>query len=202
MTEAHGTVEAAGTAFDYAARVEDVPVLAGGPMTVVWSLRGTPGQVALGGSRVLNRVTGFSFAGTVDGVDVALTDPAAGAVDLGGPMGLRPVPESGLTVSLLVNQYLTVEKLRDSLPPGGSGMLSLHCHWDLVIVREAENVLGARPLPLDLTLRVPVRRDDDALADVVRERVDAVLWAGKQDEDALTRLAALRYPDAGRLVAD
>jgi hypothetical protein len=96
-------------------------------------------------------------------------------------------------VSLLVNVYLTVENLRTALPPGGSGVLGLRCHWDLVA--------GAEPVPLELTLRVPVRRDDDALADVVREHVDAVLRTEKPDEDALTRLAALRYPDTGRLVS-
>jgi hypothetical protein len=189
MTEAHGTA----AAYEYTVRVEEVPVLAGGPMVAVWTLHGPPADVALGGSRTLNRTTGFSFAGTAEGLDVPLTDPAADVVDLGGPMGARPLPEAGLTVSLLVNQYLTVENLRPALPPGGSGVLALRCRWDLVA--------GAEPVPLELTLRVPVRRDDDALADVVREQVEAVLRTEKPDEDALNRLAALRYPDAARLVS-
>jgi hypothetical protein len=201
-SEAHDSVEANGTAFNVTVRVEDAPVLAGGPMTVTWGLRttGAAAYVALGGDRVLGRMTGFSFTGALDGANTSLADPAEGALDLGGPVGLQEVTESALTVPLLVNQFLTVERLRDALRPGENGTLILHCRWDLVAAGDREHVLGSAPVPIDLTLRVPVHRDDDMLMGVVQELVTAVLTADREDEEALARLAALRYSDAVDLV--
>src|SRR3954452_3849099 len=82
------------------------PVLAGGPLDVVWEVRllgAGPLFAALGGERVTGRLAGFAFTATLDRGDVAFDDPAAGAVDLGGPLGVQPVNADGPRIEVLVN---------------------------------------------------------------------------------------------------
>jgi hypothetical protein len=163
--EAVTRVRVGGVALRARAAVDQPEVLAGGPLTVVWRLRAETGtvHVALGGDRVTGRLAGFSFTGRVQGSDVALTDPAAGSVDLGGPIGTHEVGAAEFSVPLLVNDFLTLDAARDAVPPGETRELELGCRWDLR-AGDAATVLGAAPVPLQVTLRVPLRRDDTALA--------------------------------------
>jgi hypothetical protein len=184
--------------------VEDEPVLAGGPVDVVWELRllgAGPLFVALGGERVTGRLAGFSFTATLDGADVTFADPAAGSVDLGGPLGVQPVTADGPRIEVLVNQFLTLERMAAALPAGGEGRLELTCRWEARIAPDPPAAVAVAPRPVELTCRVAVRRDDQALRALVRRHVDAVMAADREDEDARARLAALRYPDTAALVA-
>jgi hypothetical protein len=63
-------------------------------------------------------------------------------------------------------------------------------------------VFAATPRPTDLRLQVEVRRDDEGLRALVQRQAEAVLRGPREDEDALTRLAALRHPDAEAIAAE
>src|SRR5207342_2945934 len=107
------------------------------------------------------RLAGFSFTGALDRGDVSMRDPAEGRPDLGGPLGLQVVDDSPLTIALLVNQFLTVERARDVVPPGEERLLDLTCRWELVAAARREGLAGSAPAPVTLALRVPLRRDDE-----------------------------------------
>lgn len=205
VLEAQKDITVDGTKVRASVRVDDSLVLAGGPLTVVWQLRAFDGRtvyVALGGNRVSGRLAGVSFGAELHGTDVVFTDPAEGAVDLGGPVGVQTVSSTGLTVAVLVNQFLTLERARPAVLAGAEGLLVLQCRWDLEIAPRRDEVLGAAPRSVKLSVRVPLRRDDASLGAIVRDLATAVLKADRQDEDALSRLVALRHPDTTAIVAE
>ncbi len=203
VREATDHVNAHGIELRVSVAVEESPVLAGGPLTATWELTPVrpPVDVELGGDRVSGRVAGFSFHGRLDGSDLEFADPAEGAVELGGPVGTRQVTDS-LRVPLLVNQYLTVDAAVEAIPAGEQRLLELRCHWDLVCGKGPAGAAGKGPVPIDLTLQIPLRRDDDALAALVRQQAGALLEADRQDEDALAALAALRFPGTRDLLEE
>src|SRR3954463_4095122 len=133
------------------------PVLAGGPVDVVWALRLLgPGPlfVALGGDRVPGRLAGFSFTAALAGADVTFADPAAGSVDLGGPLGVQPVTADGPRIEVLVNQFLTMERMAGVLPDGGEGERELTCRWEARIAPDQQAAVAVAPRPVERTLRV------------------------------------------------
>jgi hypothetical protein len=205
MTDgAHREIDVDATLVEASVRVDGRPVLAGGPLVVIWRLRllgAGPLYVALGGDRVAGRLAAFRFAATLEGSSLRFEDPAANQVDLGGPMGVQPVTPNGLDLEVLVNQFVTLEATRLALPLGGRGLLDLACHWDLLLGARPDAVFTAPARPTDLQLQVEVHRDDDALRALVRSQVEAVLRAEREDPDALARVAALRYPEADAIAS-
>ena len=168
-------IEADGAVVEASVRVDNQPVLAGGPLDVIWRLRlvgAGPVYVALGGDRVASRLAAFAFTASLVDSSVPFEDPTADHVDLGGPMGVQAVTPNGLDVNVFVNQFVTLEGTRLALPPGGRGVLELTCHWDLLLGPRPEAVFAAAPRPTDLRLRVEVPRHDDrtALRALVRRR--------------------------------
>lgn len=180
-------------------------LLAGGPLTVTWELRtrdGSTAYCALGGDRVRHRTDRMSFAAVLDGHDTPFPNPLAALADvhLGGPVAALPFGSSPLVVPVLVNQFLALEVTREQLGPGERGTLLLGCQWHPAVARSNTEALDpARQVNLDLTLRVPVHRDDLALRDLVEHWTRDLLQADRPDEDALIRLAALRHPEADRI---
>src|SRR4051794_12284197 len=161
------------------------PVLAGGPLDVVWEgrlLGARPLVVALGGERVTGRLAGFAFTATLDGADVTFDDPAADAVDLGGPLGVQPVTADGPRIEVLVNQFLTLERTVAALPDGGEAELELTCRWEARLAPDPPAAVAAAPRTVERTCRVAVRRDDEALRALVRRQIDAVMGAEREDE--------------------
>jgi hypothetical protein len=205
MTDgAHQEIEVDTNRVEASVRVDGQPVLAGGPLDVIWRLRllgAGPLYVALGGDRVAGRLAAFRFTATLEGTSLRFEDPAANHVDLGGPMGVQAVTPEGLDVEVLVNQFVTLEAARPSLPPGGRGVLDLACHWDLLLGARPDAVFTAPARFTDAQLQVEIQRDDDALGALVRGQVEAVLRAEREDPDALARVAALRYPEADAIAA-
>lgn len=162
VLEAATEVRAGRVRLGVTAAVEQPEVLAGGPLTVVWGVRAEAGTVyvAVGGSRATGRLAGFSFTGRVLDPDAAapidLVDPAADAVDIGGPLGTHEVGVEGFTVEVPVGDFLTLAAARDAVPPGETWVLVLGCRWDLQ-AGDAATVLGAVPVPVEVTLRIPLR---------------------------------------------
>lgn len=206
MTDgAQEEIDVDGAVVESSVRVDAQPVLAGGPLDVIWRLRlvgAGPVYVALGGDRVTNRLAGFAFTATLVDSSVPFEDPAADQVDLGGPMGVQAVTPEGLDVDVFVNQFVTLEAARLALPTGGRGVLELACHWDLLLGPRPDAVFAAAPRSTDLRLQVELRRDDEALRALVQRQAEAVLRAPREDEDALTRLTALRHPDAESIATE
>src|SRR5215472_10969545 len=174
--EASLTLGGEGVALRAGFRAATAEELAGGPLEVeafVDNTGAAPLYLALAGEGSRLRPARFSFAATVEGLDVELDDPEAGAPDAGGPATVVAVPPGeSRSQSLLVNEFLRLEKLSQALGPGEA---------------------------VALTLRV--RRDDEALEALVaglaaRSGVEWTAVPSPDRERAIVRLAALRHPGA------
>jgi hypothetical protein len=187
-------------------RFGEATYLAGGPLNVEWKAWTTEGSafVVLAGDRARRRFARMSFAARLEGSKTRLEDPAHAPPDLefGGPAGAVSISEdTPVAIPVFVNQFLTLERTVSALPSGGHDTLVLDCRWDLTVSRQQADLLS-RPATASaqLTLRLPVERDDAGLQRLVTEQARSVLASQVLDGEALGRLAELRYPGAAAIV--
>ena len=205
-TEVRGSEEAV----ELAIRSTTDPVLAGGPLEIEMtiSLRGErPAYLAVGADRTRRRPQGIRLDAALEGSEVRVGDPSGSLPNLGGPLGVAELtPQAPLRQVLLANAFLTLERLRPALEPGAPGVIRLGCTRELRLASDRDRAPSAPALPAPrLELRIPVRRDDAALADLfdrlageaaatvdigARERAINIL-ANARDPAAATRLEAL-----------
>ena len=183
-------------------RCLDPFVLAGGPLVVEAELESPdrPAEhLAVVADRARQRPADFSFAASV-GDGVTLRDPFADAPVLGGPATTFDL-STGLPLRqrLLVNQYLDLERAGDRLRPGETSLLLLSCRRRVAFDRDPLAAIAAGDAPIaEVVLRIPVRRDDAALATLVDELAARAQTDAAEREGALTTLIALRNPAALR----
>ena len=205
--EASLTLGGEGVALRAGFRAATAEELAGGPLEVeafVDNTGAAPLYLALAGEGSRLRPARFSFAATVEGLDVELDDPEAGAPDAGGPATVVAVPPGeSRSQSLLVNEFLRLEKLSQALGPGEARALTLRCRRPMPLaVTEAQAFrVGPSTPEVDVTLTLSVRRDDRALEALVaglaaRSGVEWTAVPSPDRERAIVRLAALRHPGA------
>ena len=156
--------------------------LAGGPIELEYVIEclGTVAIHVLGGmERSTLRPSLYSFRGELEGSAVALDDPQAGAVLLGGPSGTSVVePGEILRVPLLLNEFLLLERIIPALPPGGEGVLRVHGERPLPLATSRPQAFSVGPdaAVVASDLRLTVRRDDEALerlVDSLRRTIEA-----------------------------
>jgi hypothetical protein len=152
VTQAATQLRIDGSELDVSVASDQATFVPGTELGVTWRLRVRSGRlyVAVGGDRATGRLAGFTFTGRVPGTDLELRDPAAGSVDIGGPIGSHEVADD-FSVPLPVGDFLTL----DAIPPGTAGVLELGCGWQLR-AGSAGTVLSAPAVPVELTLRIPL----------------------------------------------
>src|SRR5215831_4119286 len=161
--EASLTLGGEGVALRAGFRAATAEELAGGPLEVeafVDNTGAAPLYLALAGEGSRLRPARFSFAATVEGLDVELDDPEAGAPDAGGPATVVAVPPGeSRSQSLLVNEFLRLEKLSQALGPGETRALTLRCRRPMPLaVTEAQAFrVGPSTPEVDVTLTLSVR---------------------------------------------
>lgn len=150
----------------------------------------------VGRERATGRLAHLAIDGRL-GTDV-LEDPAAGAVQVGGPSGTVPVePAAAYREPVLVNEFLGLERTPELLEPGGTGLLELD-------LRRALRPTGDPTA--SARLAVPVRRDDAALAAEIERLAGALReeWrpaTSNRVERALAALVSMRLPAARETLA-
>ena len=143
------------------------PVLAGGPAyleVVISLLAGDPTRLVAGSARATGRSREYSFSAETP-AGTPLRDPFAGAVEIGGVQTAVPVaPDAPALEHVLLNQFLTLEALRDAVPDGETADIVVRCSRTLALDGEATDDVPAATAEH----RLPLRRDDAALADTYR----------------------------------
>jgi hypothetical protein len=186
-------------------RTREPEVVAGAIVEVEFFVeqRGTrPFYLAVGGSRSKLRPAFFELRATLDGAEVELDDPTAEISELGGPVGAIAVePGADYRQTLVVNEFVRLEKLRVALAEGETSGLHIHCQRPLPLAKSAEQAFetGARAPLVKSHLTVIARRDDAALERLINQLVDEVevdqsAGATAQRETAVAKLSALRSP--------
>ena len=161
--------------------------------------------LARGRSRTKLRPAFFSFTAhlMVDGREVPLDDPTVKITERGGPATqIRIAANATHRETLLVNEFVCLERATSALRPAQVGVLKLVCERPLPLAtrpREALQIKDAAMLKSGLVIEV--RRDDAALEALIgrlARDVDASRTAtvSAQREQAVSELAALRSPKA------
>lgn len=172
------------------------PFLAGGPieLELVVECVGKVGVHVLGGiDRSTLRPALYAFGARLEGGGAPLGDPLEGAALLGGPSGTTLVEPGGtLRVPLLVNEFLLLERLLPSLPPGGDGLLLLHAERPLPIAtsRAEAFAVGAGAPVVASDLRLPLRRDEQALERII-ESLRRTIESDRSDGESSERRRAV-----------
>jgi hypothetical protein len=183
--------------------------LSGGAVEVeffVENTGGTPFYLAVGGDRARLRPSFFSFAATleVEGAEVLLDDPAARIIDRGGPVTRIQVKTNApYRKTLLVNEFVRLEKTIAALFPGQAGVLRLRCQRSLPMASVPEQAfkMDSDAPVVEAALVFHVRRDDTALealsARLATEvRANQTVTVSAEREQTIAKLAALRNPVA------
>lgn len=167
---------------------------------------GSPFYLAAGGNRSKLRPAFFSFAATleVEGREVLLDDPAAGIIERGGPVTRIQVETNApYRKTLLVNEFVSLEKTIPALSPNQAGVLRLRCQRPLPMASIPEQAfqMGSEAPVVDAVLVFHVRRDDIALEALVARlahevRANQTPAVSAEREQKIAKLAALRNPMA------
>ncbi len=183
---------------------ESAEVLAGGPLEVelsVWPAGTDSLYLAVAADRARQRPADVEFSAALEESDAELTDPAALVSVLGGPVTVTELSrDRPFRQVLLVNQFLTLERLRPALTPGASGTLRIRCRRRLRLGLDRRRPLEA-PLVVsaDLEIRIPIVRNDSALEEEILKLVANVRGGDLSvRERALAILVSLRNPTADR----
>ena len=189
-SSATADVETAGRTLQVVFTPDAGPLLAGGPAYLdgVVSLgMGDPVGLLASAARATGRSREYTF--TADGPDGApLRDPFADAVEIGGIETSRPLTTNApVTEHLLLNQFLTLEDLRDGIPDGHAADLVLECSRMLRL----EGVPQQDAPRATAAVHLLIRRDDAALASYYRQQADAVMAAKQFDVVREQRLVEL-----------
>jgi hypothetical protein len=144
-----------------------------------------------------------AFAAELEDSGVVLDDPAAGSANIGGPAGAVPLAEGRpFAQELLVNQFLSLERLTDAVPAGDTQVLTLQLTRTLRVGADQAEALQARGAPVEAELTLTVRGDPAELDRIADELAEAVrrdeLPGSVAREQALTTLLAMRTPAAAR----
>ena len=161
-----------------------------------------PFYLAVGGSRSKLRPAFFELSATLEGAEVELDDPTAEIPEFGGPAGTIAIePGADHRQTLVVNEFVRLEKLRVALAAGETSGLHIHCQRPLPLAKSPEQAFetGARSPLVKSHLTVMARRDDAALELLINHLVDQVqvdqsAGATAQRERAIVKLSALRSP--------
>jgi hypothetical protein len=174
-------------------------VLAGGPLeleSVIENRGDAAAKVPTGSDRSRQRPSQVSFTGTIEESGRELTDPWAALPDRGGVGGhVEVAPGASLRQVILVNDFLSLDDLREVTAPGETGTLLLRCTRLFSIDRDAELRQTA-----DLDLRIPIVRDDDRLASLATGLNERLQTDAPPDiatrERLIAQLASVATPGA------
>jgi hypothetical protein len=184
-------------------------VLAGGPVEVTFHVTNkaaTTFFLASGRSRTKLRPAFFSFTArlNLDGAEVQMNDPTVAIIERGGPVGqIEVAANSAYGETLLLNEFVSLEKTVPALRPGQVGVLEIYCQRPLPMAGtpagEAYRMNDAPVLNSELVINV--RRDDAALEGVISRlargiRADDAARVSAQREQMAAKLASLRSPMA------
>jgi hypothetical protein len=188
-SSATADVETAGRVLQVAFTPDAGPLLAGGPVYldgVVSLLMGDPVGLLSSAARATGRSREYAFA--AEGPDgVPLRDPFSDAVEIGGIETSRPLTMTApVTEHLLVNQFLTLEDVRDAIPDGQTTELVVRCSRLLRLEGLPED-----PATATAAVHLWIRRDDAALANYYREAADAIMATQQFDVAREQRLVEL-----------
>jgi hypothetical protein len=184
----------------------DCEVVAGAPLTVTAAVENagsSPLFLMVAADRGSGRPADVAFTGQLEGADLVLDDPAAGGADIGGPAGAVPLAAGRPIVQeLLVNQFLSLERLADAVPAGESRRLTLRLVRSCRLGAAQADALRARGEPVEVEVALTVRGDPAELDRIADELAQAVRLDAQPGsvarEQALTTLLALRTPAATR----
>jgi hypothetical protein len=187
-------VETAGRTLQVVFRPDAGPLLAGGPAYLdgtVSLVRGDPVGLLASAARATGRSREYVF--TADGPGgTPLRDPFADAIEIGGIETPRPLTTSApVTEHLLLNQFLTLEDLRDGISDGDSTDLIVECSR----VLRLEGVPQQDAPRATAAVHLLIRRDDATLARYYRQQADAIMATQQFDvmrEQRLTELFSAR----------
>jgi hypothetical protein len=166
-------VDTAGRTLHVIFRSAAEPPLAGGPAYLeaeVSLLAGPAIRLISSSARATGRSREYSFAARgPDGR--SLRDPFADAVEIGGVQTSTPLTaERPVLQQVLLNQFLTLESVRDAVPDGHTAELEVRCVRQLGLEGQPnDNVPTAAVV---LHLRMP--RNDDELADRYRRAAETI----------------------------
>jgi hypothetical protein len=183
-------VETAGRILRMVFRPDAMPLLAGAPAYVdgVISLRaGDPVALLTSGARATGRSREYAFTATgPDGIRV--TDPFADAVEMGWvETFFQLAPSTPVTEHLLLNQFLTLERVRDAVPDGDTTELVVQCARVLRLQGYPNE--DAPTATAELHLRI--RRDDAAVRRRYDQAAEAIMATEQFDVFREQRLVEL-----------
>jgi len=186
----------------------DGDIVAGAPLTVRCEIEPEDGAalfLLVSGDSATGRPAGVSFG--AQGAGVELVDPARDAVNIGGPAGAVPLAAGQpFSQELLVNQFLTLERLADEIPEGSTATVTLVLRRELQIGRDQAGAMRAPAQAAEVELELGFRGDPGELrriADRLADEVAADTAPGSvAREQALTTLLALRTPHAAERLAE
>jgi len=154
------------------------PLLAGGPVyleVAISLLAGEPTRLVTGAARATGRSREDAFSASTP-AGTPLQDPFARAPELGGVQtALQLLVGTPAIERVLLNQFLTLEALRDAVPEGEAADIVIHCSRTLSLEGEKHGDAQAATTDLNLSMR----RDDAALSDVYK-RAAAEIMASLQ----------------------
>ena len=123
--EARTDVAVDGVRLTVSVRVDRLPVVLGEPLTAIWAVTsgGSAAFVGLAADRITGRILGLSFRASLRGTEVELADPAPEAGALGGPGTVHDLGAGDLTLPVVVDDYLDLGPLSESIGPAGATLV-------------------------------------------------------------------------------
>ena len=125
-------------------------------------------------------------------------DPLAELPDFGGPAGVVEVgPGERHQQTLLLNDFLNLESMREVLAPDESGRLHLTCRRSVPLASNEAELFASqtRTAVVEVPLAVDLHRDDEALVALVQDLLDQVVHGtASARERPLGMLLSLRAP--------
>lgn len=178
-------------------------LVAGGPLQLKFFAEASqPILLAVAADRVRLRPDFFHFSATLDGVEIHDPFPSS-TTYLGGPGGTIQIrPDASWNQWLIVNQYLRLERALEVLGVESAvGRLELRGGRPLPLTSKAADAFRRDGVPqIDVTMTIPIRRDDTRLAALVNELIERVRQGPpEQREEPLSLVLALRAPMAVEL---
>ena len=188
-------------------RINQTEILAGGIVEVEFFLEELSGKgfyLAAGGSRTRWRPAFFEIQATLEGHEIELSDPFEKVPELGGPAtSIQIEPHTRYQQTILVNEFVRLEKLSAVLVDDENGLLRLNCRRPLPLADTSEQSFEIDQLSptVEGNLSVKVRRDDAALESFISRltnhvRADRGAMVSADREANIAKLGALRSPMA------
>ena len=173
--------------------------LAAGPIELEFVAAATgerPLFLLVGGDRTRRRPGGFTFEAEFG--ELVFHDPLAELPDFGGPAGVVEVgPGERHQQTLLLNDFLNLESMREVLAPDESGRLHLICRRSVPLASNEAELFASqtRTAVVEVPLAVDLHRDDEALVALVQDLLDQVVHGtASARERPLGMLLSLRAP--------